>query len=66
MHKNYKNELITGNTIRFGGNNSNKTKRNFIILHGEKHKFGKYCSKCSCNESFNSSKKYKNNNDDYF
>ncbi len=60
MHKNYKNELITGNTIRFGGNNNNKTKRNFIIIHDEKHKIGKYCSKCACNVSYNQSKKYKN------
>lgn len=59
MHKNYKNEMITGNTIRFGGNN-NKTKRNFVIIHDEKHKIGKYCSKCACNVSYNSSKKYKN------
>jgi len=53
MHKNYKNEMITGNTIRYAGNNK-KTTRNFIIVNGEKQKIGK------CNINNNSSKKYKN------
>lgn len=53
MHKNYKNQMITGNTIRFAGNNK-KTTRNFIIIDGEKHKIGK------SNTANNSCKKYKN------
>jgi len=45
--------MITGNTIRYAGNNK-KTTRNFIIVNGEKQKIGK------CNINNNSSKKYKN------
>jgi hypothetical protein len=45
--------MITGNTIRYAGNNK-KTSRNFIIINGEKHKIGKN------NLNKNSSKTYKN------
>jgi hypothetical protein len=59
MHKNYKSDMITGNTIRYAGNNK-KTSRNFIIINGEKHKIGKN------NLNNNSSKTYKNYDlDDY-
>ena len=59
MQKNYKNGIISGNTVRFGGYNK-KTTRNFIIVNDEKIKLNKITNI----SSKNSSKKYKNYHDE--
>ncbi len=56
MHKNYKNGIVSGNTIRFGGYNK-KTNRNFIIINDEKVKI----DKLNYSSYKNSIKNYKNN-----
>lgn len=58
MQKNYKNGIISGNTVRFGGYNK-KTTRNFIVVNDEKIKLNKITNIYSKN----SSKKYKNYDD---
>lgn len=54
MQKNYKNGIISGNTIRFGGYNK-KTNRNFFIDGDEKIKI----NKLNINNNKYSNKKYK-------
>jgi|688.fasta_scaffold2424677_2 hypothetical protein len=61
MHKNYKNKIISGNTIRFAGGYNKKTNKNFVIINDNKIKINKLN-----NSQKSSIKNYKNNYDDEY
>ncbi len=61
MHKNYKNGIVSGNTIRSIGYNQ-KTDRNFIMIDNQKIKVNKLFN--SSNKNYKM-KQYKNDYEDY-